>query len=189
LLVLGFNYSSQCVGQPNCTTDDREGVGSYDRGSGAVIEVKTGYKLIVGSQATAGDTLSWDSADYPCNRTVPGPDCTPYCLYNVLEDEQERRELSTAAEAAGPRGSAHVIEKVLERLTKAYWAIGEEDGMPNIIDELWNEQGTPYDPRACEAASASGGYWTPWITDDDDEEAQSRRNGHINDDMAAWGYT
>ena len=33
------------------------GVGSYDLGSGALIEAETGYKLIVGSQYTASDTL------------------------------------------------------------------------------------------------------------------------------------
>ena len=62
------------------------GVGSYDLGSGALIEASTGYKLIVGSQNAAQDTLGWDARDYPCNRTQPGPDCTPHCLFNVLDD-------------------------------------------------------------------------------------------------------
>lgn len=39
--------------------------------AGALIEVSTGYKLILGSQDSAPDTLQWDPADYPCNRCVP----------------------------------------------------------------------------------------------------------------------
>jgi hypothetical protein len=34
--------------------------------------------------------------------------------------------------------------------------------MPNPLDVAWNEQGTPYDTRACEQAAGGGGYWQPW---------------------------
>jgi hypothetical protein len=81
------HYGRHCVSQLS------GGVGSYDLGSGAIIEASTGYKLIVGSQNAAQDTLSWDSRDYPCNRTHPGPDCTPHCLFNVLDDPQVRLRL------------------------------------------------------------------------------------------------
>ena len=79
VLVLGYNYSSACNQQPHCrsipgcpscgrytTTVSAVNCSSisllltpdrYDMGSGALLEPSTGYKLIVGSQATAGDTL------------------------------------------------------------------------------------------------------------------------------------
>ena len=34
---------------------------------------------------------------------------------------------------------------------------------PNPLDLKWNEQGTPHDTRACEAAVEGGGYWQPWL--------------------------
>lgn len=101
--------------------------------------------------------ISWGSADYPCqprNKTA-GVDCEPHCLYEVHSDESERRELS---------GSAKAEDKAaLARLLGIYAAIGKEKGMPNLVDVRFNEQGTPYDPEACKAASAGGGYWRPWI--------------------------
>ena len=53
--------------------------------------------------------------------------------------------------------------KALERLLLAYRNVGKQPGMPNPLDILWNEQGTPYDPRACKVAAAGGGYWQPWL--------------------------
>jgi len=158
---LGYNYSSQCAGQPNCTAALPGGVGRYDRGSGALIEPSTGYKLIVGSQNTAADTLQWDPRDYPCNRTDAGVDCNPHCLYHILKDESERDELS-----ANPTPED---AQALQRLLQVYKEIGEEGGMPNPQDVTWNEQGTPYDTRACETASRTG-YWSPWL---DDEPAKT----------------
>eukprot|EP00041_Stephanoeca_diplocostata_P021897 m.517551 g.517551 ORF g.517551 m.517551 type:complete len:99 (-) comp21935_c0_seq42:353-649(-) len=38
----------------------------YGEPSGALIEITTGYKLIVGSQNSAVDLLNWDARDYPC---------------------------------------------------------------------------------------------------------------------------
>ena len=38
------------------------------------------------------------------------------------------------------------------------------EGPPDDLTlQPWNEQGTPYDPRACEAAAVGGGYWQPWL--------------------------
>ena len=61
-------------------------------------------------------------------------------------------------------------EKALERLLLAYQNIGKQPGMPNPLDTLWNEQGTPYDPRACQTAAAGGGYWQPWLPEADKEK-------------------
>ena len=86
-LVIGFNYSTM-VWPVN---------GGYDKGTGALIEVDTGYKLIMGSQNLCQDCVSWDPQDYPCKTTPPGRDCTPHCLFNVLQDESERHDLSLNA--------------------------------------------------------------------------------------------
>lgn len=150
VMVLGWNYSTLRIGGA-----------AYDNGSGALIEVSTGYKLIVGSQHSCGDALNWDAPDYPCGqKTAAGPDCIPHCLYNVLADPNERKELSGTDGDVRPRRIEDA--NALARLLKAYAAVGAEDGMPNRIDVDWNEQGTPYDPNACKAARASG-YWQPWL--------------------------
>jgi leishmanolysin-like peptidase len=137
-LVLGFNYSAD-NGVP----------------SGALIDVATGYKLVVGSQQNARDTLTWDAPTYPCatNTSNHGPDCTPHCLYNVLDDPSELRELS------GVKAHAGVLADMLGR----YAAVGAQTGMPNPADVMWGEQGRPYDPQACAQAAAGGGYWRPWL--------------------------
>ena len=147
VLVLGFNYSTLAWSRPG-----------YGAPSGALIEPATGYKLVVGSQRAEPDTLQWDPADYPCSKTADGVDCTPHCLYNVLQDPSERHELSGAPGGAAP--PEH--QRALERLLAAYAAVGAAAGMPNPIDARWNEQGTPYDPAACDVASRSG-YWQPWL--------------------------
>ena len=36
----------------------------------------------------------WSPLDYPCNDGPKGPDCDPYCLYNIVKDPEERTELS-----------------------------------------------------------------------------------------------
>ena len=128
--------------------------GGYDKGSGTIIEAATGYKLIVGSQKSCQDCLQWDPADYPCTSTADGADCTPHCLYNVLDDESERHELSH--NATGDNAAA------LARLLQAYAAIGTDEA-PNQLDKTWNEQGTPWDPRAAAYAWKMGGYWQPWL--------------------------
>jgi leishmanolysin-like peptidase len=143
ILVIGFNYSTMLYPV----------TGGYDNGSGAIIEVVTGYKLIVGSQNLCEDCLQWDPRAYPCNRTTNGVDCIPHCLFNVLEDESERHELS--ANATGKDAEA------LSRLLQAYETIGKEPA--NELDKQWNEQGTPWDPEACATAHREGGYWRPWL--------------------------
>ena len=92
-----------------------------------------------------------------CNRTDAGVDCNPHCLYHILKDESERDELS-----ANPTPED---AQALQRLLQVYKEIGQEEGMPNPMDMRWNEQGTPYDARACETASRIG-YWSPWLDDE-----------------------
>eukprot|EP00040_Diaphanoeca_grandis_P033414 m.204676 g.204676 ORF g.204676 m.204676 type:complete len:536 (+) comp32896_c0_seq1:391-1998(+) len=146
-LVLGYNYSTLAF--PSSSTPS-----GYSAPSGAIIEVSTGYKLIVATQHSCGDSLSWDPATYPCTTTPPGSDCNPYCLFNIVTDESERDEL---VNSASPKDKAS-----LKRLTAYYESIKNEIGMPNQNDIEWNEQGKPFDPRACEKAKQRG-YWGPWL--------------------------
>lgn len=156
VLVLGFNYSSLCFGdQPTPPAEHCHD--GYTRGSGALIEPATGYKLIVGSQQLAADCLQWDPRNYPCERSTPGTDCSPHCLFNLREDPTERRDLSV-------KGTGNATDAdALAKLLAIYNSIDREPGMPNPLDLRWNEQGTPYDPQACKTASAAGGYWQPWL--------------------------
>ena len=168
VLVLGFNYSTLCFGQPRCRgIPGCPSCGRYDMGSGALLEPSSGYKLIVGSQAASADTMDWGPADYPCaadnSSAAERPDCEPQCLYNVLRDEDERHELSHVGGKRKPM--TREDGAALGRLLKLYAAIGTQRGMPNPLDVQWNEQGTPYDAAACKAASLRG-YWRPWKADD-----------------------
>ena len=144
-LVIGFNYSTMLYPVN----------GGYDRGSGALIEVDTGYKIIVGSQDSCQDCMSWDPRDYPCVTSPPGRDCVPHCLFNVLEDASERHDLAISSNTTSADRAA------LARLVAAYEAVGK--GPVNILDKQWNEQGTPWDPAACANAARRGGYWRPWL--------------------------
>ena len=36
----------------------------------------------------------WSPLDYPCNNSPKGPNCDPYCLYNIVKGPEERTELS-----------------------------------------------------------------------------------------------
>lgn len=155
VLVLGFNYSSLCFGDPPTPAEHCHD--GYTRGSGALIEPATGYKLIVGSQNLNPDCLQWDTPDYPCKRSAAGADCYPHCLFNLHDDPSERRDLSS--KGGGNRTEADA----LTRLLAIYSSIGGEPGMPNPLDVRWNEQGTPYDPEACKTAIDAGGYWQPWL--------------------------
>ena len=100
-----------------------------------------------------GAKLQWDPWDYPWN--ADGVDCTPHCLYQILTDESERCELSTSWNEEDA--------KALQRLLAAYEAVGAEAGVPNPIDQHWNEQGMPHDSVGCVAAGRSG-YWEPCLS-------------------------
>ena len=64
-IVLSFNYTLQH--------------------EGAII--MDPYKLIIGSQAGPSDCPGtwWTTLDSPCHNGTNGPDCDPYCLYNLDE--------------------------------------------------------------------------------------------------------
>ena len=52
------------------------------------------YKLIVGKQPEECDSLMWSPLDYPCHDGPKGENCDPYCLYNIVDDPSEHKELS-----------------------------------------------------------------------------------------------
>ncbi|MCG8626084.1 MAG: hypothetical protein MJE68_29315, partial [Proteobacteria bacterium] len=80
----------------NYTTQHTDIVLSYDFGNtGAIIMGE--YKLIVGKQPEDCDSLMWTPLDYPCHDGPKGENCDPYCLYNIVEDPSEHKELSKQA--------------------------------------------------------------------------------------------
>ena len=66
-IILGYDYSERYPNQ------------------GALIVGN--YKLIVGQQGN----IAWINLDNPCSKSLRGPDCNPYCLYDIVNDPSERR--------------------------------------------------------------------------------------------------
>lgn len=122
-IVLGFNFSV--------------------RNQGAIIVGN--YKLIVNPQDHGCDSLMWSPLDYPCSQGEKGPDCKPYCLYDIVNDPNEKKDLSTANQ-----------EKVKELLEK-YNKYSQES--PDMQDQgIHAEDDLPNDPNACNYMRENGGY-------------------------------
>ena len=51
------------------------------------------YKLIVQPQKFNCDSVMWSPLDYPCSQGENGPDCNPYCLYDIVNDPSEKKDL------------------------------------------------------------------------------------------------
>lgn len=85
----------------------------------------------------------------PCSKGPSGVDCDPYCLFNVVQDPEERHELSKTQ------------PDVLQKLLAAYNAYSKED--PNMQDQGIHFPGDmPVDPHAEAYMAAHGRYWQPW---------------------------
>ena len=124
-IVLGYNYTDK----------------------GAIIVGD--YKLIVGSQKGGCSSLMWSPVDFPCSDGAMGPDCDPYCLYNIVEDPEERHELSAE--------QPEILKKLLERYNK----FSKEPR--NMQDQGYHsDKELPTFPKACEYMKEHGGYWQPW---------------------------
>ena len=131
--------------------------------SGAILDVATGFKLIVGSQNNAADTLGWDARLYPCVKQeqeaapqISSSDCTPHCVFNIYTDPSERIDLAKKTTNA-------TAQQWLRTLLARYAAIASEANMPNPTDVEWGEQGRPWDDDACAKSSrAFDGHWGPW---------------------------
>ena len=124
-IVLGYNFSS----------------------NGAIIVGN--YKLIVGAQGTNCDSLMWSPLDYPCTQGKNGENCDPYCLYDIVNDPSERKDLSKS----NP-------EKLKELLDK----YNEYSSEPRDMQDqgIHSEKDVPMDPDACKYMADHGGYWRPW---------------------------
>ena len=129
-IVLGYNFDYNNPGQ------------------GAIIVGD--YKLVVGLQGNLCGSLMWSPLDHPCSRGVEGPDCDPYCLYDIVNDPSENNELS--------KQNPEMLKKLLDR----YNSYSKEPR--DMQDQGYHSNITlPIDPNACDYMTSSGGsYWRPW---------------------------
>ena len=113
------------------------------------------HKLIVGLQGyNADDSLSWTPPDFPCSKVKGGPDCDPYCVFDVYADPREMHDLS---------GNASVLGPLLAR----YKQLGDEP--VDWHDRAGSKPGgrTPDDNKdaTCAYMTQRGGFWRPWHND------------------------
>ena len=121
---------------------------SYDFGyTGAII--MGDYKLIVGKQPEGCDSLMWTPLDYPCHDGLKGENCDPYCLYNIVDDPSERKELSQQQ------------PDILKKMVKQYSEYAKE---PRDMQDqgVHYEADLPVDDTACSYMKQHGEYWQPW---------------------------
>ena len=124
-IVLGYNYSSK----------------------GAIISGD--YKLIVGSQGDNCDHLMWSPLDYPCTDGPKGEDCNPYCLYDIVNDPGEKKDLT--------KEQPDLLQKMLDK----YNAYSKESR--DMQDQGYHSDGDlPVLKDACKYMADNGGYWRPW---------------------------
>ena len=116
--------------------------------SGAIIVGD--YKLVVGLQAHSCDTNMYSPLDYPCtDGPSGGKDCDPYCLFNIVEDPQERKDLSSTQ------------PDMLKELVMHYEQYAKEPR--DMQDQGFHTmESLPQDPNACRYMHEHGGYWQPW---------------------------
>ena len=131
-IVLGYNFSLH----PNAT--------------GAIIVGE--YKLIVGQQRgkPGCDAQMFMPLDYPCTNGTVGNDCDPYCLYNIIDDPGERRDLS--------KTKPDILKMMLDR----YNSHAKEN--QEMMDQGYHsEKDIPHYTKACKYMKEHGGYWRPWV--------------------------
>ena len=130
-IVLGYNFSLHL----NAT--------------GAIIVGE--YKLIVGQQRgqPGCDAQMFMPLDYPCTNGTVGNDCDPYCLYNIIDDPGERKDLS--------KTKPDILKMMLDR----YNSHSKEN--QEMMDQGYHSENLPHYSRACEYMKEHGGYWRPWV--------------------------
>ena len=135
-------------GQTTQTTHSEIVLGYNYTGRGAIIVGD--YKLIYGAQEDKCDHLMWSPLNYPCSDGPKGADCDPYCLYNIVQDPEERTELS--------KTEPDMLKKLLDR----YNSYSKEPR--NMQDMGYHSDGeVPVEKDACEYMKEHGGYWRPWV--------------------------
>ena len=133
-IVIGYNFSLARANGP----------------IGAIIAGE--YKLVVGKQEInqGCDSLMFSPMNYPCENGTVGKDCDPYCLYNIIDDPGERRDL------------VHMNSEVLQKMIDRYNAHAKEP--QDMLDQGYHSQyGLPDYQEACQYMKDHGGYWRPWI--------------------------
>ena len=110
------------------------------------------YKLIVQPQKfdkLVCDSVMWSPLDYPCSQGETGPDCDPYCLYDIVNDPYEKKDLSSE--------NPSMVKELLKRYNK----FSKEPR--NMQDQGYHSEETvPKDPDICQYLKDHGGYWRPW---------------------------
>ena len=135
------------TGEKNTTPHDQIVLGYSYYGKGAIIVGD--YKLIVGPQFDTCSSLMWSPVDFPCSDGPKGINCYPYCLYNIVDDPEERHELSSEE------------PEILNQLMKRYMQFSLEP--LSMQDQGYHSsKELPRFSKACEYMKEHGGYWRPW---------------------------
>ena len=125
-LVIGFNFS---VTYPD---------------QGALI--MGDYKLIVGQQRS----VVRDPLDAPCSHHQETDNCDPYCLYNIIDDPGESKELM------------HSQPQILAKMLAKYNEYSSEP-QSRRDQGYHSEDDLPINTNACtQLMEKYGGYWGPW---------------------------
>ena len=92
----------------------------------------------------------WTPLDYPCSNGPEGPDCDPYCLYDIINDPTEKKEPLS-------KENLQMLKKLLDR----YKSFSKEPR--DMQDQGYHSESLlPSDSNACDYMKANGGYWRPW---------------------------
>ena len=133
-IIIGYNFSLTLANGP----------------IGAIIVGE--YKLIVGKQEInpGCDSLMFSPLNYPCENGTVGNDCEPYCLYNIVDDPEERKDLSQT--------NPDILQKMIDH----YNAHAKEP--QDMLDQGYHHQfDLPEFQEACQYMKDHGGYFRPWI--------------------------
>jgi arylsulfatase A-like enzyme len=145
--VDGMDVWPMVTGEREKTLHDEIVLGYNFSNSGAIIAGD--YKLIVNKQGERCDNLMWSPLDYPCSDGPKGGNCDPYCLYDIVNDPRETKDLSTER------------KDVLEDLLKRYNKYSKEPR--DMQDQGYHSASeVPTDKNACQYMKEHGGYWQPW---------------------------
>ncbi len=135
-IVLGFNFSY------GTETDKKH--------QGAIIVGEN--KLIIGPQGPGCNSVMWSPIDYPCTQGKEDKDCDPYCVFNIVNDPEERHNL------------ANEQPDLLKQLLNSYNKYTNEPR--DMQDQGYHSEGdVPSFTNACEYMKKHGGYWQPWEDD------------------------
>ena len=91
----------------------------------------------------------WSPLTYPCQKGQEGENCDKYCLYNIIDDPTEHKDLSKTQ------------TDILENLLKRYNEYAKEPR--EMQDQGYHSHSElPVAKEACEYMRQHGEYWQPW---------------------------